>query len=178
MCIAKNWFNQQQQLIHERRSIRHFDEERPLTKEQIDTILDAGHWAPSGLNNQPWRFAVIENPKLKQQISELTKYQRIIEDAPVIIGVFLDNDSLYHREKDIQSVGAALQNMLLMAHSLGLGAVWLGEILKNGAQLCKLLELPDRYELMAVIATGYPAVDLKSKETTRKPLDELVLLRN
>ena len=177
MCIKKNWLNQQQKLIYERRSIRHFDE-RPLTKELIDTILDAGRWAPSGLNNQPWRFAVIEDPKLKQQISELTKYHRIIEEAPVIIGVFLDNDSLYHREKDIQGAGAALQNMLLMAHSLGLGAVWLGEILKNSAQLCKLLELPGRYELMAVIATGYPAADLKSKETTRKPLDELVLLRN
>ncbi len=172
-----SWLNQQQQLIFERRSIRRFAD-RPLAKEQIDTILDAGRWAPSGLNNQPWRFAVIEERELKLKIAELTKYHHIIEEAPAIIGVFLDNDALYHREKDIQSIGAALQNMLLMAHSLGLGAVWLGEILKNGQQLGKILDLPPRYELMAVIATGYPAVDLKEKEISRKPLSELVLLRH
>ncbi len=176
MNSEKNWLNQQQQLIYERRSIRHFDN-RPLTKELLDTILDAGRWAPSGLNNQPWRFAVIEDPKLKLKLSELTKYHRIIEEAPAIICVFLDNKSLYHREKDIQGIGAALQNMLLMAHSLGLGAVWLGEILKNGDQACKILELEPRYELMAVIATGYPASELKNKKISRKPLEELILLR-
>ncbi len=176
MITKKNWFNQQQQLITERRSIRHFAN-RPLTDELIDTILEAGRWAPSGLNNQPWRFAIIRDRKLKLRIAGLTKYNRIIEEAPVILNVFLDNDALYHREKDIQGIGAALQNMLLMAHSLELGAVWLGEILKNGEQVRKLLELPTRYELMAVIATGYPATDLKNKERSRKPLTELVLLR-
>ena len=176
MYIEKNWLNQQQQLIHERRSVRHFAD-RPLTEELVDAILEAGRWAPSGLNNQPWRFTVIRDRKFKLKIAELTKYHRIIEEAPVIIGVFLDNDALYHREKDIQSVGAALQNMLLMAHSLKLGAVWLGEILKNGEQVRKLLELPSCYELMAVIATGYSTADHKSQEMSRKPLEELVLLR-
>lgn len=163
-------------MITERRSVRHFAD-HPVTRELVDAILEAGRWAPSGLNNQPWRFAVIRDRKLKLKIAEQTKYHRIIEEAPVIISVFLDNDALYHREKDIQGIGAALQNMLLMAHSLELGAVWLGEILKNGEQVCKLLELPSHYELMAVIATGYPTNNHKSKEVDRKPLEELVLLR-
>ncbi len=177
MNSKKNWLSQQQQHITERRSIRHFSD-RQLTEEQIDAILDAGRWAPSGLNNQPWRFAVIKDQTLKLKIAKLTKYHNIIEEAPTIIGVFLDNDSLYHREKDIQSVGAALQNMLLTAHSLKLGAVWLGEILKNGDQVCKILELPPNYELMAVVATGYPAANLKNREVSRKPLEEFVLLRS
>ena len=176
MNTEKNWLNQQQQLICERRSVRHFSG-RQLTDNQIDTILEAGRWAPSGLNNQPWRFAVIREPGLRSNIAELTKYHRVIEDASVLISVFLDKDMLYHREKDIQSIGAALQNMLLMAHSLGLGAVWLGEILKNGESLRKLLELPPRYELMAVIAAGYPAEPHKSQGKSRKPLEELILLR-
>ena len=176
MKTEKNWLNQQQQLITERRSIRHFAD-RHLTDELVDTILEAGRWAPSGLNNQPWRFAVIRDRELKLKIAGLTKYHRIIEEAPVILNVFLDNDALYHREKDIQGIGAALQNMLLMAHSLELGAVWLGEILRNGEQVRKLLELPTRYELMAVIAAGYPVADPKSKERSRKPLTELILLR-
>jgi len=176
MNTKKNWLNQQQQLICERRSVRHFSDRQP-TKEQIDAILEAGRWAPSGLNNQPWRFAIIRKPELQFSIAGLTKYHRVINEAPVLISVFLDKDMLYHREKDIQSIGAALQNMLLMAHSLGLGAVWLGEILKNGEQVCKLLELPSRYELMAVIATGYPTEPHKNQEKGRKPLEELVLLR-
>ncbi|MBN2808266.1 MAG: nitroreductase family protein [Deltaproteobacteria bacterium] len=176
MNKKENWLNQHQQLIHERRSVRHFVG-RPLSTELIDTILEAGRWAPSGLNNQPWRFAVIQEPQLKLKIAELTKYHKIIETAPAIICVFLDNNALYHREKDIQSIGAALQNMLLMAHSLGLGAVWLGEILKNGAKLGNILELPTRYELMAVVAVGYPAPTPQSLPASRKPLADLVLLR-
>ena len=176
MSTENNWLNQQQQLITERRSIRHFSD-RPLAEELVNAILEAGRWAPSGLNNQPWRFAVIRDRELKLKIAEQTKYHRIIEEAPVILSVFLDNDALYHREKDIQGIGAALQNMLLMAHSLNLGAVWLGEILKNGEQVRKLLELPPRYELMAVIAVGSPADNHKNKEKSRKPLAELVLLR-
>ncbi len=176
MSREEHWINQQQQLITERHSVRHFAD-RPLTEELIDTILEAGRWAPSGLNNQPWRFTVIRDQNLKLKIAELTKYHRIIEEAPVIIGVFLDNDALYHREKDIMSIGAALQNMLLMAHSLELGAVWLGEILKNGELVRKLLELPPGYELMAIIATGYSTADQTSQERSRKPLEELVLLR-
>lgn len=176
MINEKNWFNLQQQMIYERRSIRHF-EDRQLPKELLDTILDAGRWAPSGLNNQPWRFTVIEDLELKLELSRLTKYDRIIKEAPAIIGVFLDNEALYHREKDIQGVGAALQNMLLMAHSLDLGAVWLGEILKNGEQFCKILSLEPRYELMAVIAAGYPAPDCKRQEISRKPLEDLIMLR-
>ena len=176
MSTKQNWLNQQQQLIFERRSIRHFTD-RPITEGMVNAILEAGRWAPSGLNNQPWRFAVIRDRELRLKIAKLTKYHRIIEEAPVIISVFLDNSALYHREKDIQSVGAALQNMLLMAHSLELGAVWLGEILKNGESLCKLLNLPPHYELMAVIAAGYPAAAQKKQEKSRKPLTELVLLR-
>ena len=69
----------------------------------------------------------------------------------------LDVESSYHRDKDLQGVGAALQNMLLAAYALELGAVWLGEILKNGEQVIELLNLPARYELMAVLALGFPA---------------------
>ena len=177
MDTKQNWLNQQQKLIFERRSIRHFNE-RPINEDVIDAILEAGRWAPSGLNNQPWRFAIIKDQELRLKIAKLTKYHRIIEDAPVLISVLLDNNVLYHREKDIQSIGAALQNMLLMAHSLELDGVWLCESLKNGESVCELLELPARYELMAVIAAGYPATNQKNQEKSRKPLSELVLLRH
>lgn len=71
------------------------------------------------------------------------------------------------------AVGACIQNMLLEAHSQGLGACWLGEILKNKHRVNKLLQVDDRYELCAVIAFGYP--DEKPVEVSRKPVGDLII---
>ncbi len=163
-------------LICGRRSVRHYLD-RPVTTEELDTLLEAARWAPSGLNNQPWRFVTVAGPELKAKIAAQTRYHRIIEEAPVIICILLDNQSLYHREKDIQGIGAAIENLLLAAHDLKLGAVWLGEILKNGDRVIALLELPTRYELMAVVAIGHPDPAKPAPGKERKPLGELVLKR-
>ncbi|MBN2231813.1 MAG: nitroreductase family protein [Deltaproteobacteria bacterium] len=164
--------------ITERRSVRTFATDRPVNDGDIDIILEAGRLAPSGLNNQPWRFAVVRRPEIKELFADLTRYHRIIRTAPALLVALLDTESLYHREKDIQSVGACLQNILLAAHGLGLGAVWLGEILKNGSRVVELLDLPPRYELMAVVAVGHLAADYRPKPAERKPLAELILARD
>jgi nitroreductase len=70
-------------------------------------------------------------------------------------------------------MGACLQNMLLASHGLGLGAVWLGEILKNGKAVQKLLAVADDLELMAVVALGHPAGQKHS--SARKALPEVLL---
>ncbi|GAB4491216.1 MAG: nitroreductase [Thermodesulfovibrionales bacterium] len=162
------------QLITSRRSVRRFTQEQ-VTDELVDRILEAGRWAPSGLNNQPWRFAVVRDRGLIQEISKLTHYGKIVLAANLLIPVFLDREKIYHREKDIQGIGACLQNMLLEIHSLGLGAVWLGEIIRSDAAIRKLLGLGDGLELMAVLALGYPAED--PKPTKRKALADLLVFR-
>ncbi|MBN2333154.1 MAG: nitroreductase family protein [Deltaproteobacteria bacterium] len=173
--MAEN--NQVLQTIAQRRSVRRFAQQT-VSDQQIDILLEAGRLSPSGLNNQPWRFAVVRQQELKTKFAQLTNYQAIITSAPVLVVVLLDTTSLYHREKDIQSVGACLQNILLAAHSLQLGAVWLGEILKNGPQVVELLQLPAQYELMAVVAVGHPAPDYQPKPAVRKPLADLILYRD
>lgn len=161
-------------LIITRRSIRKYTG-RPISDELIDKVIEAGRWAPSGLNNQPWKFAVIRDPSLRDILSELTHYSRIVRDADLLIAVFLDTEKSYHRIKDIQAVGACTQNMLLAAYGLGLGAVWLGEILKSADEIRTILGLPAGLELMAVIATGHPAE--KPRPTHRKDLSELIVFR-
>jgi nitroreductase len=96
--------------------------------------------------------------------------------APALIPVFLDTGKSYHREKDIQAIGACLQNMLLEAHSLGLGAVWLGEIIKSNIRIKEILGLSAELELMAVVALGYP--DEKPSATGRKELKDLIVYRD
>jgi len=162
------------EVIKTRRSIRKFTNE-DVQDHIIEKIIEAGTWAPSGLNNQPWRFAIIRDQGLKEEISKLTHYSRIIKEANVLIGVFLDNSSSYDRTKDVQAIGACIQNMLLYIHSLGLGAVWLGEILKNRKRVLELLKGPPEYELMAIIALGYPAT--KGGKPGRKGLNEVVFFK-
>ena len=161
--------------IRSRRSVRKFTPE-PVSDELIDRILEAGRWAPSGLNNQPWRFAVVKDRGLITEISRLTHYGKVVRGARVLIPVFIDTEKIYHREKDIQGIGACLQNMLLEIHSLGLGAVWLGEIIRSNLPIKQLLGLGNDLELMAVIALGWP--DEKPRTTKRKILKELIVYRD
>ena len=162
-------------LIKTRRSIRKFTS-KAIEVEQLNQIIEAGTWAPSGLNNQPWKIAIIKDHYIKTSLASLTRYSPIIEGAPVLIAVFLDISLSYDRTKDIQATGACIQNMLLAIHALGLGGVWLGEILKNKDEVSKVLNAPEDLELMAVISLGHPAEEGVKK--SRKSLEEVVFLNN
>ncbi|MDX1763316.1 MAG: nitroreductase family protein [bacterium] len=159
------------QTIRNRRSIRKFTNKR-VNDAHLRSILEAGRWAPSGLNNQPWRFVTIADASMRQAVSEQTKYQKVMKAAPLHIAVFLDAEQSYNRTKDVQGIGACLQNMLLTVHSLGLGAVWMGEILNRREEVEKILGVPKSYELMAVLAVGHPV--RSSQDSDRKSLSELV----
>jgi len=160
--------------IRTRRSIRKF-KDQDVSDEIIDKILTAGIWAPSGMDNQPWRFAVIRDKKLKSEIAQLTIHTKVLENAPVIIPVFLDNNVTYDVIKDAQTMGACLQNMLLAIHGLGLAGVWIGEIRKNMEEVRRLCGAPEKYELMAVIALGYGAEEVGQGK--RDGLNKVVFLR-
>lgn len=160
-------------VIKDRRSIRKFTDQT-VSKEDILKILEAGRWAPSGLNNQPWRFVVIyADDERKSALSHCTKYGKIIERANALIVVLIDKDVMYSEVKDYQAIGACIQNMLLAIHAMGLGGVWLGEILNQENKVLEILKLNgSKYSLMAVIAIGYPNEQGRS---SRKPLTDLVL---
>ncbi|MEZ5336429.1 MAG: nitroreductase [Methanolobus sp.] len=156
--------------ILSRRSIRKYTEE-PVDDEAINTILEAARWAPSGLNNQPWKFIVIKDKTIMEELAGCTHYSKIIQNAPLLLAVYLDTETMYNRTKDIQAIGAAIQNMLLACCDLGLGAVWLGEILNNADKVNLILSCPKSLELMAVLAIGKAAED--GKNTSRKELREI-----
>ncbi len=158
--------------IYSRRSVRNYTDQ-PVERDHVLEIIKAGSWAPSGLNNQPWRFVMVGDKATRAELARLTRYSRILEEAPVAIAVFIEHKVMYHEVKDHQSMGACLQNMLLAAHAMGLGAVWLGEILKNADKVRILFDLPDHLELMAVVALGYPAG--KEQTSNRRDITELLL---
>jgi nitroreductase len=158
--------------IYSRRSIREFTDQ-PVAQQDIVEVIKAGTWAPSGLNNQPWRFVIIRETNMRGRLAELTRYRTVIAQAPACIAVFVDRKAMYDDTKDHQAVGACVQNMLLAVHALGLGAVWLGEIVKNGPAVRDLLELPETMELMAVVAIGHPAS--RDQRSQRKDLQDVII---
>ncbi len=159
--------------IRSRRSVRSFRPD-PVPAEALERVLDAARWAPSGLNNQPWRFVTVQDPALREALAALTKYGRILRAAPVAVAVLLETATSYHREKDLQAIGAAIQNLLLAAHATGLGACWLGEILNRRAEAEAALGVAVPLELAAVVALGVPAGDPVG-QPGRLPLSSLIV---
>ena len=125
------------------------------------------------MNNQPWRFVLINDEAVQEQLAVLTSYSHIIQGAPALIAVYLDIDTMYDEVKDHQAAGACIQNMLLCTEELGLGGVWLGQILKNKKQVNTVLDLDDRFDLMALLAIGHP--QHHDQQSRRKPLSDFIL---
>ncbi|MGA3115158.1 MAG: nitroreductase family protein [Syntrophobacteraceae bacterium] len=159
--------------IYERRSVRHFVDAE-VSRDLVMAALKAASWAPSGLNNQPWRFAIIWERESKEALATLTRYSATLKSAAVLIAVFLDKEASYDYTKDCQAIGACLQNLLLSLHALDLGAVWIGEILKNRDRVIEILKLPERIDLMAIVAVGHPAHH--NQKSHRRPIEEMILL--
>ncbi|MBT9130259.1 MAG: 5,6-dimethylbenzimidazole synthase [candidate division WS2 bacterium] len=154
--------------ILKRRSIRKFNPE-PIDKEIITKILEAGHWAPSEGNLQPWFFYVVENIELRKALAKAALNQEFIIQAPVAIVVCADLEKTApygKRGKELfclQSTAAAIQNMLLFAYSLGIGSCWVGAFNEAEAQL--IMNLPANLRPLAIIPLGYPAETGRARRT-------------
>lgn len=159
-----------------RRSVRNFDG-RPVTVAMLDELVEAARWAPSGMNNQPWRFATVESREMMEKLSAFSKYAKLIRSAPAAVAVFLDNESVYNRTKDVQGIGAATENILLAAHALGLGACWIGEILNRREEVEKALGTGPNLELMALVIVGYPDPEAREGARRRTARDKLIVGR-
>lgn len=159
--------NQILDTIRSRKSVREFTDQT-IEDTTISNILEAGRQAPSGLNNQPWCFIIVRDKITLNSIAKCTKYSSIIHGTPLLIVVMLDKNVMYDLTKDTQACGAAIENMLLAAHGMSLGAVWLGEILNKKEDVSHILEVPDSFELMAVIAIGHPVSDISHPKGRRE----------
>lgn len=141
--------------IFTRRSVRKFVTNK-IEDEQIQVLIKAATWAPSGKNGQPWKFKIITDEEKIESISHLSIYEEWMKKAPCFILVFLDKRISYHYVKDVQSCGAAIQNILLAAHEMGIGSCWIGEILAKENEVKQISEITDdAYELMGIVVLGF-----------------------
>jgi nitroreductase len=182
------------ELIEARKSIRKFKPD-PVSQEVLEKILKAATLAPSGKNKQPWHFYVVQGEKRAEMVAEMQKGMdrlesqgintgsarysiRVLAQAPVTIFVFnptgkhplkkRDTLEVYSDVVDIQSVGAAIEHMLLAATDLGLGSLWICDVFFGYEELCAWLGA--RGQLLAAVSLGY--TDQKPRLRPRKSVEE------
>ena len=164
--------------IYGRRSVRKYAD-KDVSDEIIREIIRAGTYAPTAVNKQPWRFVVIKNRKLIDELDEKAKKifvsmfkdstipelavyaknlakpeVRILYKAPVFILVFTSPDAMNEHD-----CALAAENMMLAAHSLGIGSCWIGLSAGLGTDEAFLKEagVPKDHKLVAPLIFGYPA---------------------
>lgn len=182
--------------IANRRSIRKFKSD-PIPEAALRQILQAGMLAPSGKNSQPWKFYVVQGEKRAEMIAQMSagiahrecegqgigsaKHTlQAMEQAPVTVFIFNPGgtppwlahsiDQNFSDVVDIQSIGAAIQNMLLAAVELGLGSLWICDVFCAYEELSAWLG--ERSEMIAAVCFGVP--DEHPVARKRKPFDEVV----
>lgn len=162
-------------VIKERRSVRRFKPEE-VPRATIENLLEAAILAPSAGNLQPWFFVVVLNEALRQKLAEAAG-QPFIAKAPACIVVCAEPErSAYRYGKRgrelycIQDTAAAIENILLAATGLGLGACWVGAF--DEVRVSSILELKPGLRPVAMLPIGYPAEDKVA--TPRRPLNEVI----
>jgi len=168
--------------IKNRRSIRKYKTEQ-IKQEELDLILEAGIYAPSGHNEQPWHFTVIQNKDLISQINTISKKimanieidwikklalnpeTNITYSAPTIIIVSGRKDGISAKT----DCCAAVENMLIAAESLNIGSVWLGFAIFafSNKDLAPNIDLPEGYEPLYAFALGYKDLEQQPQAPKR-----------
>ena len=148
-------------VMEERRSVRKYKKDKPVSDEEIGELLEAFRWAPSEGNLQPWLVIAVKDSRIIKELSLAAYDQGWISGAPLVFVVCTDlkktMNSFGERGMNlysIQSTAAATQNMLLMAHYKELGTCWISAFEED--KIYRILDLPEWVRPVAIITVGYP----------------------
>jgi nitroreductase len=160
-------------LLKARRSIRRYRPD-PVPAEMVEQLLEAGRWAPSASNRQPWAFIVVQDEAIRQQVAQHAAYYFIrwahVAEAPLLIVLCGDTRNPLYRQFLHEDVGLAGGQIMLQAAALGLGTCWIGGLDRKA--IGGILKVPDHIEIVGLLTAGFPAED--PPPTSRKPLSEIV----
>jgi nitroreductase len=172
--------NQVIDTIQKRRSVRRFDP-RPISEDIIDRLIDAAHWAPTGMNSQPWRFVVVRNAAFRKKLVGLSlpRYKKWLSALPAEMQAHrkevdaTTSDPIYYGAPVIVFVigttggtadydcAMACQNIMLAARSLGIGSCWvyIGQLAAAEKEVQEALELKENETIYGPLVLGYPQGD-------------------
>jgi len=176
--------------IKTRRSVRAY-KSTPVDDKTLELVMEAARWAPSWANTQCWRFIVVRDSEIRNKLADTaidvakgkpnrgTEAMRV---TPIAIVACAERKRSGYRFREPRQpvtdkgdwymfdVALAMQNLVLAAHSLGLGTVYIGAF--DAIKAAKILELPEGFAVVAMTPLGYP--DEEPKIRPRKELSEIV----
>lgn len=142
--------------IFHRVSIRKYLD-RPVEQEKIVTMLRAAMAAPSACNQQPWEYYVVADKEKIAELSQTSQYATCVKEAPIVFVACYRKELIAPSYAEID-MSASVENLLLQADELGLGAVWIGiaPIEERMENVAKVIGLPENLSAFALISCGYP----------------------
>jgi len=168
-------------LVRARTSCRRYDPARPVSDATLADCLEAARLAPSACNRQPWRFVVVRDAETRARLCAEALLPGIpmpwLAEAPVLVALAAERDFVTHRAAPLLSgiayhlvdCGIAGEHFVLAAQAAGLGTCWIGWIRPRLVR--RILAMPRRSEVLALISVGYPAEPTPPRE--RLPLGEV-----
>ena len=174
-----------ERLVESRTSLRRFDE-RPVSDDDILSIMEAARLAPSASNAQPWRFIAVRDPAVRESLarasfSGIFSPTRFAARAPLIVALCAERASFIELGKAIKDramyhldCGIAGEHLVLRAAELGLGSCWIGMFNRRAAR--RVLRVPFHARVVALIAIGHPAKDAPQRQRRRRPLGSMLWL--
>lgn len=154
--------------IFKRASVRKFTRDL-VTDDEVRALLRAAMAAPSAGNQQPWEFYVARDRETLRRLSEATPYAKPAAEAACVITVCARTEGLRFPPCVPQDLGACVENLLLEAVDLGLGAVWMGVAPEPDrvAAVAEVLGTPEGLEPFAMVAIGFPELEPTPKGRDR-----------
>lgn len=145
--------------IFHRVSIRKYKEQE-VEQEKVERMLRAAMAAPSACNQQPWEYYVVTNKNKIEALSKTSPYTGCAKHAPLVfVACYRKEEGIIAPSYQEIDLSASVENLLLEADELGLGAVWMGIApgIERMEAVRKVLDLPERLNAFALIPCGYPA---------------------
>jgi len=155
------------EIFKNRISVREYAD-RPIEKEKLEKMTDAGRLAATARNEQPWEFVVVTKKEKIRELAALTDHGKFMASAAAAIAVFCKDTKYY-----LEDGSAATENILLAATALGVASCWIaGDKKEYCPKITKALNVPEGFKLISIISLGYSKI--KPEAHQKRPLNEVI----
>ncbi|MBS3786925.1 nitroreductase family protein [Candidatus Bipolaricaulota bacterium] len=161
-----------------RRSVRSYRDEK-VPRTIIKDIMESVRMAPSASNRQDWKFVIVDEETVKDQLYKAANEQSFVREAPVVIaGVATEPEEMMSCGVKAGTVdlSIALDHLTLRAAEEGLGTCWIGAFDQDKTR--EILEIPEDHKVISLMPLGYPKYDLTREDKKRKKLEKIISYNN
>jgi nitroreductase len=149
-------------------AVRKF-QDRPVPDDLIHRVVEAARLTASSRNGQPWQFIVVQDRAMLKKLGELATTGPYTAEAAFAVVVAYEKESQF----GVSDASLAIHSMMLTAWAEGVGSNWVGFASRYGETIAPLLDLPDAYDILAIVPFGYPVLALGKGKKRRKSLAEV-----